>query len=73
MKEVQKIDVVIPWVDGNDKDWQKLIDQYKGVKSADKSESRYRDWDNLQYIFRGIEKFWPWVYFSSHVDKSHNG
>lgn len=61
MKEVQKIDVVIPWVDGNDKDWQKLIDQYKGVKSADKSESRYRDWDNLQYVFRGIEKFWPWV------------
>ena len=56
-----KIDVVIPWVDGNDPEWQKLKDQYSEVKSADKSDSRYRDWDNLQYIFRGIEKFWPWV------------
>lgn len=55
------IDVVIPWVDGNDPDWQMLKDQYKGIKSADKSESRYRDWDNLQYVFRGIEKYWPWV------------
>ena len=55
------IDVVIPWVDGSDHNWQKLKDQYKGLKSADKSDSRYRDWDNLQYVFRGIEKFWPWV------------
>ena len=61
MKENIKIDVVIPWVDGNDHNWQKQKDLYKGVKSADKSDSRYRDWDNLQYIFRGIEKFWPWV------------
>ena len=56
-----KIDVVIPWVDGNDPKWQQLKDEYREVKSADKSDSRYRDWDNLQYIFRGIEKFWPWV------------
>lgn len=61
MKEIQKIDVVIPWVDGNDPNWQIQKDLYKGVTSADKSESRYRDWDNLQYVFRGIEKFWPWV------------
>ena len=56
-----KIDVVIPWVDGNDPKWQQLKDEYREVKSADKSDSRYRDWDNLQYLFRGIEKFWPWV------------
>ena len=56
-----RIDVVIPWVDGNDPKWQKLKDEYKEMKSADKSDSRYRDWNNLQYIFRGIEKFWPWV------------
>lgn len=57
----EKIDVVIPWVDSNDSQWQALKEQYSGVKSADKSESRYRDWDNLQYLFRGIEKFLPWV------------
>ena len=56
-----KIDVAIPWVDGNDPEWQKLKDQYSEVKSADKSDSRYRDWDNLIFLFRGIEKFWPWV------------
>ena len=49
-----KIDVVIPWVDGNDPKWQQLKDEYREVKSADKSDSRYRDWDNLQYLFRGI-------------------
>lgn len=59
--KTEKIDVVIPWVDGNDSDWKALKSQYDGIKSEDKSEARYRDWDNLQYLFRGIEKFWPWV------------
>ncbi len=27
----------------------------------DASEERYRDWDNLRYWFRGVEKFAPWV------------
>lgn len=27
----------------------------------DTSEERYRDWDNLRYWFRGVEKFAPWV------------
>lgn len=56
-----KIDVVIPWVDGNDPIWQSLFNQYMGVGSADKSKSRYRDWDNMQYVLRGIQNFWPWV------------
>lgn len=54
-----KIDVVIPWVDGNDPYWQSLFNQYTGVSSADKSKSRYRDWDNMQYVLRGIENFCP--------------
>ena len=57
----QTIDVIIPWVDDNDSAWQALKDKYKEVSSADKSNSRYRDWDNLKYIFRGIEQFWPWI------------
>jgi len=28
---------------------------------TDASESRYRDWDNLRYWFRGVERFAPWV------------
>lgn len=56
-----KIDFVLPWVDGNDIEWQKDKRKYSPAKSSDDSVCRFRDWDNLQYIFRGIEKFTPWV------------
>lgn len=55
------IDFVIMWVDGNDKEWQKEKSKYEVNKNADGSIYRYRDWDLLQYWFRGIEKFAPWV------------
>ncbi|MBO5909113.1 MAG: Stealth CR1 domain-containing protein [Clostridia bacterium] len=56
------IDFVMIWVDGNDPEWQREKAKYDGktVTSAN-SEVRYRDWDNLQYWFRGVEKFAPWV------------
>ena len=56
------IDFVIIWVDGNDKQWRAEKDKYddKPVSSSN-SEVRFRDWDNLQYWFRGVEKFAPWV------------
>lgn len=56
------IDFVILWVDGNDKEWQKERSKFEN-KNDDSSQLsfRYRDWDNLQYLFRGIEKFTPWV------------
>ena len=57
----QKIDVVLPWVDGSDAEWQASKERYKETASADKSDSRYRDWENLRFVFRGIENFWPWV------------
>lgn len=56
-----KIDFILPWVDGNDVEWQKDKQKYSPAKSSDASASRFRDWDNLQYVFRGIEKFTPWV------------
>ena len=59
--EEYKIDFVLPWVDGNDVEWQKDKAKYSGMKFSDESVARFRDWDNLQYIFRGIEKFTPWV------------
>lgn len=56
------IDFVIIWVDGNDPEWRKEKAKYGGGTSAtDDSPSRYRDWENLQYLFRSIEKFAPWV------------
>ena len=58
MKE--KIDFVIPWVDGNDTNWQEEKNKYN--KNPGKDEIiRYREWDNLKYWFRAIEKYAPWV------------
>lgn len=56
-----KIDFVIPWVDGNDENWIKEKEKYTISKREDGADNRYRDWDNLQYWFRGVEKFAPWV------------
>lgn len=54
-------DFVVMWVDGNDPEWQKEKAKYDVNANADGSLYRYRDWDLLQYWFRGIEKFAPWV------------
>ncbi len=59
------IDVVIPWVDPTDKEWQasknKILKDLNNDK-VDNSENRFRDWDNFKYVFRGIDKFMPWVH-----------
>ncbi len=57
------IDFVLPWVDGNDKEWIEDKSRYidNGL-SIDAEINRYRDWDNLKYIFRGIDEFAPWVH-----------
>ena len=54
------IDFVIPWVDGSDPAWIETRNRYLENKE-DGSPVRFRDWDNLQYWFRGVEKFAPWV------------
>ena len=59
----QSIDFVITWVDGSDETWQQekretLLQQGLSEKVDDRKE-RYRDWDNLQYWFRGVEKYAP--------------
>ena len=59
------IDFVIPWVDGSDPEWRRVHDRY--VTSGDEEDYgrsapiRFRSWDNLQYWFRGVEAFSPWV------------
>jgi len=60
MKE--KIDFVILWVDGSDKNWLKEKNQYSPKKiDITNSALRYRDYGTLKYWFRGIEKYTPWV------------
>lgn len=59
---MDKVDFVILWVDGSDINWiteKKLYD--KSIIDAASCAARFRDWNILQYWFRGIEKFAPWV------------
>ena len=59
---MQKIDFVILWVDGADLKWLNEKKNYdKSIVDASSCAARFRDWDNLQYWFRGVEKFAPWV------------
>lgn len=61
---MEKIDFVMIWVDGGDPVWRKKKAQYSGEvieESADDRDSRYRDWENLRYWFRAVEKYAPWV------------
>ena len=56
---MSNIDFVILWVNGNDPKWKCEKEKYKENKLND--INRFRDWDNLQYWFRGVEKYAPWV------------
>ena len=55
------IDFIITWVDGSDEEWIKSKNESENRVGRKSSSNRYRNWDNLQYLFRGIEKFAPWV------------
>ena len=59
----ETIDYVITWVDGNDPVWRKERDYYAALehREIDNGDSKYRDWGTLRFLFRGIEKFTPWV------------
>lgn len=58
---MSKIDFVVMWVDGNDPEWQKEKQKFSVDDNADGSIYRYRDFGLLEYWFRGVEKFAPWV------------
>lgn len=60
------IDFVVLWVDGSDPQW--LAQKNHCLRLAgrephtiDAGANRYRDWDNLNYWFRAVEKYAPWV------------
>lgn len=63
MDNSDSIDIVIPWVDSSDPAWQAEKRKYDGSVNSDEDarEIRYRDWDNLKYLFRSIETCAPWV------------
>lgn len=59
--DICNVDFVLPWVDGNDPDWLSQFHHFTSGIKGDKRASRYRDWNNLRFLFRGFEEFTPWV------------
>lgn len=60
VKSTHPIDLVIPWVDGADPAWRAEKAKYVNCGGDDR-EIRYRDWDILKYLFRGVERNLPWI------------
>lgn len=56
---MDKIDIVIAWVDGSDPKWQS--ERAQVLPNVSFSDQRYRDWGLLKYWFRGIDQYAPWV------------
>lgn len=58
---MEKIDFVLPWVDPTDDEWKKKRQSFKSNYSViSNSDSRFRDFDTLKFVFRSIEKNCPW-------------
>lgn len=63
-----KIDFVLLWVNPSDTNW---VNDFNKYQNNEFTLTRYRDWDNLQYIFRSFEKFTPWVNNIFFITYSH--
>lgn len=61
MNNNKKIDFVLTWVDDNDPEWRTQRNKYSPENLTMNGNERFRDWDNLQFLFRGFETFTPWV------------
>ena len=70
---MDKIDIVVTYLDSTDPKWQKDRVKYSGEKYIDtlNDEARYRNMDNFKYWFRSIEKYAPWVNKIHLVTYSH--
>lgn len=59
-----RIDIVLTWVDGDDPNWKKekeACSREQSIEKTSDSHIRFESWDNLQYWFRAVERFMPWV------------
>lgn len=54
-----KIDFVVTWVDGSDKEWLKKKEKYSEKKVND--QNRFRDYGLLENFFERVWKYAPWV------------
>lgn len=61
----EPVDIFLTWVDGEDPKWVNERTKYANFHSKFQAQengiARYRNWDNLKYVFRGIERYLPWI------------
>lgn len=56
------IDFVVTWVDSADPEWRADLERFSPKQeTSSNNPARFRDLGTLKYVFRGIEKFAPWV------------
>lgn len=60
------IDIIIPWVDSEDRNWQRKKDialEQNGIYTSTEMNGteRYQDYGTLKFVFRSIEVNMPWV------------
>lgn len=65
--ENYEIDFVVSWMNPYDDNWRREKAKYWAIEINDpdydyNQVARFRDWDNMQYWFRAVEKFAPWVH-----------
>lgn len=61
------IDLVIPYVDSEDKDWQELFNKYNPIKDSNiesiNAKNRFRgQGDFFKYWFRCVDRNMPWIH-----------
>ena len=56
---MEKTDLVVTWVDGQDPQWQEKYREFAGDEIED--FYLYRDWGWMRYWFRCVEKNLPWI------------
>lgn len=64
IKDPIKIDLVVPYVDASDPNWQTVFNKYNKVKNTEavNAKNRFRgQGEFFRYFFRCIEKNMPWI------------
>ena len=65
VKVPQQYDLVVPYVDSSDENWQVLFDKYNSEErelEAVNARNRFRgQGEFFRFFFRGVSKFMPWI------------
>lgn len=60
--DIDVIDLVVPYVDNKDPNWQKLYNQYVSKDDGyGANDERFRGYNLFKYFFRGVDKYMPFI------------